>query len=308
MLFGEGQRRYLESLNAYARQFVQPAARPDVDAIFGIPPTVAIEQRTSRGGRKSTVATLTEVYHFLRLLYVKLGMQYCPDCDVPIEPQSFDAIAGAHPARVPRPAHRPAGAAGGQPQGRVHRPGQMGARQGLLRTCASTASSCRPRKWPRLDRFASTHIELPVADLRRAAARRSAAARRAAPGAGPRQGRGRGRCGPRRAEGRQRRGEATGKGAALRPRLLDQARLPVVRHQFRRARPAPVLVQLASTAGARHCYGTGLKRCRRSDARADPARKSGGPTPWVRDGDDALPGLRRPAAEPRPRWRCGCAD
>ena len=82
ILFNEGQRRYLESLNAYARQFVQPAARPDVDAIYGIPPTVAIEQRTSRGGRKSTVATLTEIYHFLRLLYVKLGTQYCPDCDV----------------------------------------------------------------------------------------------------------------------------------------------------------------------------------------------------------------------------------
>jgi excinuclease ABC subunit A len=78
VVFGEGQRRYLESLNAYARQFVQPATRPDVDGIFGIPPTVAIEQRTSRGGRKSTVATLTEIYHFLRLLYVKLGTQYCP--------------------------------------------------------------------------------------------------------------------------------------------------------------------------------------------------------------------------------------
>ncbi len=93
ILFNEGQRRYLESLNAYARQFVQPAARPDVDAIYGIPPTVAIEQRTSRGGRKSTVATLTEIYHFLRLLYVKLGTQYCPDCDVAIEPQSPASIA-----------------------------------------------------------------------------------------------------------------------------------------------------------------------------------------------------------------------
>jgi excinuclease ABC subunit A len=93
ILFAEGQRRYLESLNAYARQFVQAASRPDVDAIFGIPPTVAIEQRTSRGGRKSTVGTLTEVHHFLRLLFVKLGTQYCPDCEVPIEPQSEDAIA-----------------------------------------------------------------------------------------------------------------------------------------------------------------------------------------------------------------------
>ncbi|HEX7374380.1 MAG TPA: excinuclease ABC subunit UvrA, partial [Steroidobacteraceae bacterium] len=93
IVFAEGQRRYLESLNAYARQFVQPAARPDVDAIFGIPPTVAIEQRTSRGGRKSTVGTLTEVHHFLRLLYVKLGVQHCPDCGDAIEPQSADAIA-----------------------------------------------------------------------------------------------------------------------------------------------------------------------------------------------------------------------
>ncbi|HET9699808.1 MAG TPA: excinuclease ABC subunit UvrA, partial [Burkholderiales bacterium] len=92
IVFAEGQRRYLESLNAYARQFVQPAARPDVDAIWGIPPTVAIEQRTSRGGRKSTVGTLTEIQHFLRLLFVKLGTQHCPGCAVPIEPQSEDAI------------------------------------------------------------------------------------------------------------------------------------------------------------------------------------------------------------------------
>ncbi|MCB1666478.1 MAG: excinuclease ABC subunit UvrA, partial [Pseudomonadales bacterium] len=72
--------------------FVQPATRPEVDAIHGIPPTVAIEQRTSRGGRKSTVATLTEIYHFLRLLFVKLGTQYCPRCDEAIAPQSRDMI------------------------------------------------------------------------------------------------------------------------------------------------------------------------------------------------------------------------
>ncbi|MGC2463267.1 MAG: excinuclease ABC subunit UvrA, partial [Steroidobacteraceae bacterium] len=92
ILFNEGQRRYLESLNAYARQFVQPAARPDLDAIYGIPPTVAIEQRASRGGLKSTVATLTEIYHFLRLIYVRLGTQYCPDCEVAIAPQSAESI------------------------------------------------------------------------------------------------------------------------------------------------------------------------------------------------------------------------
>src|SRR5690606_27194981 len=78
----EGQRRDLKSLNAYARAMVQPAGKPDVDAIYGIPPTVAIEQRTSRGGRKSTVATMPEIHHFLRLLYVKLGTQMCPTCNV----------------------------------------------------------------------------------------------------------------------------------------------------------------------------------------------------------------------------------
>jgi excinuclease ABC subunit A len=92
ILFAEGQRRYLESLNAYARQFVQPAARADVDAVSGIPPTVAIEQRTSRGGFKSTVGTTTELHHFLRLLYMKLGIQHCPGCKVPIAPQGRRAI------------------------------------------------------------------------------------------------------------------------------------------------------------------------------------------------------------------------
>jgi len=164
ILFAEGQRRYLESLNAYARQFVQPASRPDVDHIFGIPPTVAIEQRTSRGGRKSTVATLTELYHFLRLLYVKLGTQYCPDCDVAIQPQSFDAIA----ARLMRD----------------YRGTHIGllaplvtARKGYYTDLAKWAAAkgfthlrvdgafLPTSKWPRLSRFQEHNIELPVADL-----------------------------------------------------------------------------------------------------------------------------------------------
>ena len=92
IVFGEGQRRYLESLNAYARQFVQPSVRADVDSVTGIPPAVAIEQRTSRGGRKSTVGTLTEIHPFLRLLYVQLGVQHCPDCEVPIQPLTSEEI------------------------------------------------------------------------------------------------------------------------------------------------------------------------------------------------------------------------
>ncbi len=165
ILFAEGQRRYLESLNAYARQFVQPAARPDVDAIYGIPPTVAIEQRTSRGGRKSTVATLTEIYHFLRLLYVKLGIQHCPKCDVPIEAQSADSIAARLLARY---------------RGRsitLLAP-LVVARKGYYTDLAKWAKGkgyARLRvdgrwvatdPWPRLDRFREHTLELPIAELR----------------------------------------------------------------------------------------------------------------------------------------------
>jgi len=92
LLFAEGQRRFLDSMNTYARQFVEQLSRPDVDLITGIPPTVSIEQRTSRGGGKSTVATVTEVYHFLRLLFARLGTQYCPDCQRPVEAQTRDQL------------------------------------------------------------------------------------------------------------------------------------------------------------------------------------------------------------------------
>ena len=169
ILFAEGQRRYLESLNAYARQFVQPSSRPDVDAIFGIPPTVAIEQRTSRGGRKSTVATLTEIYHFLRLLYVKLGTQYCPVCQARIEPQSADAIAAnllkdyrgktislLAPLIVARKGLYTALAKWARGKGFTH-----------LRVDGELTPTA---KWPRLDRFIEHNIELPVGELKVSAA------------------------------------------------------------------------------------------------------------------------------------------
>jgi len=164
ILFNEGQRRYLESLNAYARQFVQPASRPDVDAIYGIPPTVAIEQRTSRGGRKSTVATLTEIYHFLRLLYVKLGTQYCPDCAVPIEPQSTAAIA----ARLLRDFR-------GQRitllaplviarKGYYTDLAKWARRKGF-KTLRVDGANVATASWPRLSRFREHTIELPLAPI-----------------------------------------------------------------------------------------------------------------------------------------------
>jgi len=110
LLFSEGQRRYLDSLNAYARQFVEQLERPDVDSITGIPPSVAIEQRVTRGGRKSTVATVTEIFQFVRLLYAKLGQVRDPGTDEPAIRQTpgeilarMEKAAGARELRVLAP-------------------------------------------------------------------------------------------------------------------------------------------------------------------------------------------------------------
>ncbi|HEU0207607.1 MAG TPA: excinuclease ABC subunit A [Candidatus Udaeobacter sp.] len=92
ILFAEGQRRFLDSMSPYARQFVEQLEKPDVDLVSGLPPSVAIEQRVTRGGGKSTVGTVTEVYHFLRLLFAKTGTQFCPDCDLPVTKQSIQSI------------------------------------------------------------------------------------------------------------------------------------------------------------------------------------------------------------------------
>ena len=105
LLFAEGQRRFLDSMNTYARQFVEQLSRPDVDLITGIPPTVSIEQRTSRGGGKSTVATVTEVYHFLRLLFARLGTQYCPDCQLAVEAQTRDQLGRGLKVELKRRGH-----------------------------------------------------------------------------------------------------------------------------------------------------------------------------------------------------------
>ncbi len=92
IVFAEGQRRFMESMSPYARQFVEQLPRPAVDRLTGIPPTVAIEQRVTRGSRKSTVATITEVAQYLRLLYARLGVQHHPDTDKAVTPLSPGAL------------------------------------------------------------------------------------------------------------------------------------------------------------------------------------------------------------------------
>ncbi len=92
ILFAEGQRRYLECLSSYVRQYFKILEKPSVDQILGLPPTVAIEQRMSRLNRRSTVATITEIYHFVRLLFTKLGRQHCPGCGQELVALSLDQI------------------------------------------------------------------------------------------------------------------------------------------------------------------------------------------------------------------------
>src|SRR4249920_3053014 len=94
-LYAEGQRRYVESLSAYARQFLGQMEKPDVDAIEGLSPAIAIEQRGAGSNPRSTVATITEVYDYLRLLFSRLGARHCPKCDTRMERQSVQEIVDA---------------------------------------------------------------------------------------------------------------------------------------------------------------------------------------------------------------------
>lgn len=91
-IFAEGQRRYLESLSAHTRQFLHQIERPDVDSITGLAPTICIDQRVSAARIRSTLATTTEIYDYMRLLYARAGQAHCPDCREPVSQQSVDSI------------------------------------------------------------------------------------------------------------------------------------------------------------------------------------------------------------------------
>ncbi len=91
-LYAEGQRRYVECLSPYARQFLGMMKKPDVDRIEGLSPAISIEQKSVGKNPRSTVGTVTEVYDYIRLLYAKIGIQYCVDCHIPVQAQSFEQI------------------------------------------------------------------------------------------------------------------------------------------------------------------------------------------------------------------------
>jgi excinuclease ABC subunit A len=100
-IYAEGQRRYVETLSAYARQFLDQMERPDVDAIDGLSPAISIEQKTTSRSPRSTVGTITEIYDYLRLLYASVGQPHCPKCGLPITRQTADQIVERIVAQVP---------------------------------------------------------------------------------------------------------------------------------------------------------------------------------------------------------------
>ena len=91
-IYAEGQRRYVESLSSYARQFLGVMEKPNVDKIEGLSPAISIDQKTTSKNPRSTVGTVTEIYDYIRLLYARIGTPYCPNCNKKIEKQTLDQI------------------------------------------------------------------------------------------------------------------------------------------------------------------------------------------------------------------------
>ena len=91
-IYAEGQRRYVESLSSYARQFLGQMEKPDVDLIEGLSPAISIDQKTTSHNPRSTVGTVTEIYDYLRLLYARIGIPHCPKCGKEIKKQTIDQI------------------------------------------------------------------------------------------------------------------------------------------------------------------------------------------------------------------------
>ncbi|MBL9214870.1 MAG: excinuclease ABC subunit UvrA [Opitutaceae bacterium] len=171
IIFAEGQRRFMESMSPYARQFVEQLPRPDIDRLTGIPPTVAIEQRVTRGSRKSTVATITEVAQYLRLLYARLGIQHHPETGRPVTPLSTGQLRqllartlASPPARRARHLYLCAPLIRGR-KGHHEPIAQWIGRQGyeLMR---ADGRLLRVDTFQKLDRYKEHDIEVVVADLK----------------------------------------------------------------------------------------------------------------------------------------------
>ena len=139
-LYAEGQRRYVESLSAYARQFLSMMDKPDVDSIEGLSPAIAIEQKATSHNPRSTVGTVTEIYDYLRLLFARAGIARCPDHGVPLEAQTVSQMVDQIVQTARGRSGAAARAAGGGSQGRAC---------GSLRAIARPGIRARAHRRPR---------------------------------------------------------------------------------------------------------------------------------------------------------------
>ena len=139
-LYAEGQRRYVESLSSFARQFLGQMPKPDVDLIAGLSPSISISQKSAGQNPRSTVGTITEIYDYLRVLYARVGKGHCPQCGRPITAQSREQIIERIAALPAGHAVSGPGAADSPAEGRVSRP---------LRGPAEARLRPRPRRRPR---------------------------------------------------------------------------------------------------------------------------------------------------------------
>ena len=138
-LYAEGQRRYVESLSTFARQFLGQMPKPEVDHISGLSPSISISQKSSGNNPRSTVGTITEIYDFLRVLYARVGHGHCPQCGRPITAQTREQIIARILALPNGHAVRRARAGHSRPEGRI---------QGPVRGLAEAGLRAGPRRWP----------------------------------------------------------------------------------------------------------------------------------------------------------------
>ena len=151
-LYAEGQRRYVESLSAYARQFLDRLAKPDVERIDGLSPAISIEQRTTSGNPRSIVATVTEIHDYLRILYGSVATPHCPKCGREVTRQSAEQIVEAIEGLATVPAaSRRAGAETSTPPSRPHP-----LRTRSLRRAVTRSSLCSAVTTPRSEDAAGT--------------------------------------------------------------------------------------------------------------------------------------------------------
>ena len=153
-LYAEGQRRYVESLSAYARQFLQLMDKPDVDMIEGLSPAISIEQKATCHNPRSTVGTVTEIHDYLRLLFARAGTPYCPDHDLPLHAQTVSQMVDAVLALPEDTAPDDPGAGGARAQGRVRRAVRRDAGPGLRalprrRRRPTSSTTCPSSRRPR---------------------------------------------------------------------------------------------------------------------------------------------------------------